>query len=508
MNRKLRRKSILDISKRHLNLLIAQESEIICDSFLNTTGALHKDDFEYSQCLNNSSKINSCMANNRNEICIANENGTIYENDINISTTYKNDEYLQLNKTDSEQSCESISFDSISNVSENANAMTDNDFEHRFAVWATEHQITHVALRALIQTLKQHSCFSNLSIDARSLLKTPRRLDIRMVTPGTYYHFGLLRSVLHVLTSIKDYTDCVRITVNVDGLPISKSSSQQFWPILGSVIPYDYVFLIGLYYGTPAFKSILQNNVYTNFIVLHVIVRILSSQDLNEYLSYAQDLILFFIKTFMRLYGIRNMSHNVHSLIYFVDDVKIYRPLDKFSAFKFENYMQMLKKYVRKADRPLQQVVRRCIEKEMNSDLSSSTILSQSVVTNPIVTSLHYDGPLLFNCNNPQYKIKYKGMTLKAGTVADSCCGLNCNAIVVIKNIAYCTKQNIPVIIGYEFLEKNDLFHIPCPSSILGIYIVHLYSALKSWPLKDVIRKYVQLPYSENKYVVFPLIHM
>jgi len=173
MNRKLRRKSILDISKRHLNRLIAQESEIICDSFLNTTGALHKDDFEYSQCLNNSSKINSCMANNRNEICIANENGTIYENDINISTKYKNDEYLQLNKTDSEQSCESISFDSISNVSEfanaitdydsfeaipngaeNANAMTDNDFEHRLAVWATEHQITHVALRALIQTLK------------------------------------------------------------------------------------------------------------------------------------------------------------------------------------------------------------------------------------------------------------------------------------------------------------------------------------------------------------------
>jgi len=201
MNGKLRRKSILDISKRHLNRLIAQESEIICNiSFLNTTGALHKDDFEYSQCLNNSSKINSCMANNRNEICIANENGTIYENDINISTRYKNDEYLQLNKTDSEQSCESISFDSISNVSEfanaitdydsfeaipngaeNANAMTDNDFEHRLAVWATEHQITHVALRALIQTLKQHSCFSNLSIDARSLLKTTRRLDIRNI---------------------------------------------------------------------------------------------------------------------------------------------------------------------------------------------------------------------------------------------------------------------------------------------------------------------------------------
>ncbi|EZA56087.1 hypothetical protein X777_03737 [Ooceraea biroi] len=83
---------------------------------------------------------------------------------------------------------------------------------------------------------------------------------------------------------------------------------------------------------------------------------ILSSKDLNEYVTYAQDLILFFIKTFMKLYGIHNMSHNIHNLIHLVDDVKKFGPLDNFSAFKFENYMQILKKYIRKADRPLQQL--------------------------------------------------------------------------------------------------------------------------------------------------------
>jgi len=87
---------------------------------------------------------------------------------------------------------------------------------------------------------------------------------------------------------------------------------------------------------------------------LHVIIRILSSEDLHQYLSYAQDLICFFIKTFIQLYGVKNISHNVHSLIHLVDDVKRFGSLDNFSAFKFENYMQILKKYLRKAEKPLE----------------------------------------------------------------------------------------------------------------------------------------------------------
>lgn len=44
--------------------------------------------------------------------------------------------------------------------------------------------------------------------------------------------------------------DYVKISINIDDLPLSKSSLQQFWPILGSVFPYNNVFVIGLYHGT------------------------------------------------------------------------------------------------------------------------------------------------------------------------------------------------------------------------------------------------------------------
>lgn len=238
-------------------------------------------------------------------------------------------------------------------------------------------------------------------------------------------------------------------------------------------------------------------------------MRILCSQDLliHEYLTYAQDLIHCFVKVFIKLYGVENVSHNVHSFVHLVDDVKRFGPLDNFSAFKFENYMQILKRYIRKAERPLQQVIRRYMENETYS-LLSSTILSNSIATHPNLTSLHCDGPLIPHCNNPQYKIiKYNEITLKAGTLADDCCGLNTGTIISIQNIAYCVKENIPMIIGHEFVEKKNLFNIPCPSSLLGIYIVHLCSDLKSWPLKNVIRKYMKLPYGDNKYVVFPLLH-
>lgn len=185
-----------------------------------------------------------------------------------------------------------------------------------------------------------------------------------------------------------------------------------------------------------------------------------------------------------------------------MDDVKRYGPLDNFSAFKFENYMKTLKKYLRKAEKPLQQVVRRCIEKERN--LYTSTALSHSVPKRSNLLLLHYDGPLIPNCHNPQYKvIKFNGMSFKAGTLADSCCG----AIVCIENVAYCTKQNVPVIIGHEFLEKEDLFNVPCSSSLLDIYSVHSLSDLKSWPLKNIVKKYVKLPNGNEKFAIFPLMH-
>lgn len=42
----------------------------------------------------------------------------------------------------------------------------------------------------------------------------------------------------------------IKIVIGVDGLPLSKSSSSQFWPILGYIHPHkEIVFPIGIYHG-------------------------------------------------------------------------------------------------------------------------------------------------------------------------------------------------------------------------------------------------------------------
>lgn len=69
------------------------------------------------------------------------------------------------------------------------------------------------------------------------------------------------------------------------------------------------------------------------------------------------------MKRFKHLYGKEFVTLNVHSLIHLARDVKLYGPLDSFRAFDFENYMQFLKKILRKRAKPLQQLHRRLKEK-------------------------------------------------------------------------------------------------------------------------------------------------
>ena len=48
------------------------------------------------------------------------------------------------------------------------------------------------------------------------------------------------------------------------------------------------------------------------------------------------------------------------------DDVRNFGSLDSFSAYPFENHLQRIKNLVRKSAKPLQQIVKRLSELEIN----------------------------------------------------------------------------------------------------------------------------------------------
>jgi len=102
-----------------------------------------------------------------------------------------------------------------------------------------------------------------------------------------------------------------------------------------------------LYTGVIFLKGSIKNCHYNHFLLLSVSIRILSSDKCISLNSIAYNLLIKFVNKFALLYGPEYSNYNVHSLIHFPYFVRIYGPLHTFSAFKYENYLQQLKKFMK-----------------------------------------------------------------------------------------------------------------------------------------------------------------
>lgn len=117
-------------------------------------------------------------------------------------------------------------------------------------------------------------------------------------------------------------------------------------------------------------EEILPPMYYKHFLKFHCAVRILSTPgDCIRNNNLASELLTDFVKEFGAMYGYHNLSSNVHSLLHLSEDVMHYKcPLESYSAFKFENFLQHLKKLYRNNYRVLEQIRNRYSEKFLVHD--------------------------------------------------------------------------------------------------------------------------------------------
>ncbi|KAB0790335.1 hypothetical protein PPYR_15329 [Photinus pyralis] len=126
--------------------------------------------------------------------------------------------------------------------------------------WIVTENITHTSASKLLKMLKHCGCehLQTLPSDARTLLKTPRVTRVDVIQPGTFFYFGIKDTINEFFSKNNCFgllsdTSVIELAVNVDGLPLSKSSNSSFWPILGVVKSLstvkDKVLLFGLYHG-------------------------------------------------------------------------------------------------------------------------------------------------------------------------------------------------------------------------------------------------------------------
>ena len=85
---------------------------------------------------------------------------------------------------------------------------------------------------------------------------SPRNVLVLSKCGGQYLYFepGVIRN-LSTYSKITHKISSIVLLINIDGLPLFKSSSQQFWPILGKFNNLD-VFAIALFYGSSKPNSV------------------------------------------------------------------------------------------------------------------------------------------------------------------------------------------------------------------------------------------------------------
>jgi len=86
---------------------------------------------------------------------------------------------------------------------------------------------------------------------------------------------------------------------------------------------------------------------------------LISSETCFTHNYLAKDLLKTFVSEYSSYYGEEYIFYNVHGLIHVSDFVLIRGALDVFSAYKFENYLQFIKKSSKNSKNPLEDIYNR-----------------------------------------------------------------------------------------------------------------------------------------------------
>lgn len=118
------------------------------------------------------------------------------------------------------------------------------NFEEDLRQWAIKNRATHRSVNELLSVLRKHG--HPLPMDARTLLATPQDKASEAKCGGQYMYYGLEKGICRFLSQTK--SNAVHLSVNIDGIPLFKSSCIQFWPILAKFSHFD-PFIVAIFSG-------------------------------------------------------------------------------------------------------------------------------------------------------------------------------------------------------------------------------------------------------------------
>lgn len=100
-------------------------------------------------------------------------------------------------------------------------------------MWVLNHNISRRSVNDLLKILNCHG-LNWLPMDSRTLCKTPRFTSIARMAGGQYWYNGIDTNIRSLFADLQCNLS-LQLNINVDGIPLMKSSSTQFWPILANI---------------------------------------------------------------------------------------------------------------------------------------------------------------------------------------------------------------------------------------------------------------------------------
>ena len=263
------------------------------------------------------------------------------------------------------------------------------------------------------------------------------------------------------------------------------------------------------YLGVVVFKNYLSSAFYEHFLLLHVAIKLLSSAPwCFEDNDYANELLVHFVERSEELYSDFFVSYNVHSLMHLAADSFRFGPIDSFSAYRFENHYGDVKRYLRKNDRPLQQLIKRLSEKDKANLRRPQRDENEPEDGHILFSERHYEGPVMQHINGGQFKTaKCGGKWELKCKEPDNCVMLTDSRVIIVQNFVQFNDQKY--VVGRVFLTQQDYYLRPVPSSVLYEFKVsNLSEIVHAWNVEDIMYKCVKLPVSLGNFesfATFPL---
>lgn len=258
-----------------------------------------------------------------------------------------------------------------------------------------------------------------------------------------------------------------------------------------------------LYDGLKVF-SLLDQNLYINYLFLQCGVYILSSPLLIEkdgMIQIADFLLRSFVRHAADIFGNEFVSYYVHALCHLATECRTYLALSNFSAFKYENYLGIIKRSLRATYMPLQQLY--------NRDFERGGRLMQKDTTNRYEECIELSKKQYDEDDNVEIysKLTMHGMILSTSQ-ADCCFRSTSDEVVVLSKIA-CSFHGTHIFLhGHKFKSICDFFTFPINSTDIGICKVsQLEETEKVWSLNEVLQKCILIPDADNNYLCIPLVH-